>query len=76
MRRLGRPCIVVVVVVDVDVAGRERVENPGPEILMVVVLLIMVVMGMVGLTHAPGPQDQRCCCPGSRSHSREMMVRI
>ena len=40
MRRLGHPCIVVVV--DVDVAGRGRVENPSAkegEILMVVLFL-------------------------------------
>ena len=40
MRRLGRPCIVVVV--DVDVVGRGRMEDPSAregEILMVVVFL-------------------------------------
>ena len=48
MRRLGRPCIVAVV--DVDVAGHGRVEDPSVkegEILMVVVFLMMVLVGLL-----------------------------
>ena len=48
MRRPGRPCIVVVV--DVDVVGRGRVDDPSVrdgEILMVVVLLMMVMVGLL-----------------------------
>jgi len=50
MRRLGRPCIIVVV--DVDVVGRRRVMIGAEdlrvgEILMVVVLLMMVMAGLL-----------------------------